>query len=173
MSPALGHQAVNASAAAAAAWGMGIAPEQICAALPLTVLPGMRSKITRLEDVTYINDAYNANPARMAAALDYLEESAGKSPLVLLLGAMLELGEKTSSAHEELLQTTCERFPQAQIFTFGKPFEDAAKKYCVRFFEHPADAAEEVASTVRAGTIVFAKGSRGIGVENALPPEAR
>ena len=168
------HQAVNASAAAAAAWGMGIAPEQICAALPLTVLPGMRSKITRLNDVTYINDAYNANPASMAAALDYLEESAGKSPLLLLLlGAMLELGEKSSSAHEELLKTACARFPQAQIFTFGKPFADAAEKYGVRFFEHPADAAEEVLSAVGAGSIVFAKGSRGIGVENALPAEAR
>ena len=153
---------------------MGIAPEQICAALPLTVLPGMRSKITRLNDVTYINDAYNANPASMAAALDYLEESAGKSPLLLLLlGAMLELGEKSSSAHEELLKTACARFPQAQIFTFGKPFADAAEKYGVRFFEHPADAAEEVLSAVGAGSIVFAKGSRGIGVENALPAEAR
>ncbi len=168
------HQAVNASAAAAAAWGMGISPEKICAALPLTVLPGMRSKITRLDDVTYINDAYNANPASMAAALDYLEESAGKSPLLLLLlGAMLELGEKSSSAHEELLKTACARFPQAQIFTFGKPFADAAEKYSVRFFEHPADAAEEVSAAVGAGSIVFAKGSRGIGVENALPAGAR
>ena len=167
------HQAVNAAAAAAAAWGMGVAPEKICAALPLTILPGMRSKITRLEGVTYINDAYNANPASMAAALDYLEESAGNAPLVLLLGAMLELGEKSSSAHGELLKNVCERFPQAQIFTFGKPFEDAAKKYGVRFFEHPADAAEEVSSSVSAGGIVFAKGSRGIGVENALPDGAR
>ena len=167
------HQAVNASAAAAAAWAMGISPEKICAALPLTVLPGMRSKITRLKDVTYINDAYNANPASMAAALDNLEESAGKSPLILLLGAMLELGEKSSSAHEELLKKVCERFPQAKIFTFGKPFENAAKKYGVRFFEHPSDAAEEISSAIRAGSIVLAKGSRGIGVENALPPEAR
>ena len=167
------HQAVNASAAAAAAWSMGVSPETICAALPETLLPGMRSKITHLDGAVYINDAYNANPASMAAALDYLQEFAKADQLILLLGAMLELGEESAFRHAELLEEALKRFPEAQIFALGKPFASAAEKYAVRFFENPADAAEAVSSAVKTGSIVFAKGSRGIGVENALPAGAR
>ena len=167
------HQALNASAAAAAAWGMGIAPQTICEALPQTVLPGMRSKIVRLDDVVYINDAYNANPASMAAALDYLAESVKDEHLVLLLGAMLELGDESKSEHEKLLAAARARFPQADIFTFGEPFAEAAASSGVRFFREPADAKEDVRAVVTSGSIVFAKGSRGIGVENVLPDGAK
>ena len=167
------HQAVNAAAAAAAAWSLGVAPETICAALPRTVLPGMRSKITRAGEITYINDAYNANPASMAAALDYLGEFADPGHLILLLGAMLELGDVSLSYHENLLVSARKRFPGARIFAFGRPFAPAAEKLGVPFYEHPADFEKILAETIVPGDIVFAKGSRGIGVEKALPQEAR
>ena len=152
---------------------MGIAPQEICEALPGTVLPGMRSKITRLNDAVYINDAYNANPASMAAALDYLAESVQKQHLVLLLGAMLELGGSSDSEHEKLLASALERFPDADIFTFGEPFASASAGAGVRFFREPAEAKAAVAAVTFPGSIVFAKGSRGIGVENALPDGAK
>jgi UDP-N-acetylmuramyl pentapeptide synthase len=109
----------------------------------------------------------------MAAALDYLEEFVEADRLVLLLGAMLELGEESSFRHAELLENALKRFPGAEIFTFGEPFASAAEKYGVRFFKNPSDAADAVAAAVRERSIVFAKGSRGIGVENALPAGAR
>ena len=168
-----GHQALNASAAAAAAWSLGISPEDICAALPDTVLPGMRSRITRIGDVVYVNDAYNANPASMAAALDYLAESVPSGQLILLLGGMLELGECSDREHEKLLAAALKRFPGAKIFAFGQPFAGAASRLGVPFYGNPADAAEMLASITVPGTVVFAKGSRGIGMERVLPPEAR
>ncbi|MBQ7207033.1 MAG: UDP-N-acetylmuramoyl-tripeptide--D-alanyl-D-alanine ligase [Lentisphaeria bacterium] len=167
------HQALNAAAAAAAAWSLGISPEDICAALPDTVLPGMRSKITRLGETVFINDAYNANPASMAAALDYLEETVPPERLILLLGGMLELGETSDAMHEQLLSSALRRFPGAQIFAFGPPFAGAASRLGVSFFEDPAEAAEMLARIAVPGKTVFAKGSRGIGMEKVLPPEAR
>ena len=167
------HQAVNAASAAAAAWSLGVSPEDICAALPLTVLPGMRSKITVLDDVTFINDAYNANPASMKASLDYLEEFAVPDKLVLLLGGMLELGENSDAMHSQLLDLAQKRFPGAKIFAFGAPFAAAAHKYKVPFCEKPADFADRLTGIIRKGDTVFAKGSRGIGMENALPQQAR
>jgi len=166
------HQALNAAAAAAAAWSLGISPEDICAALPDTVLPGMRSKITRAGGVVYINDAYNANPASMAAALDYLDEAVSPRQLILLLGGMLELGECSDAEHEKLLSAALKRFPGAKIFAFGQPFAGAASRLGVPFYGDPADAAEMLASIAVPGMVVFAKGSRGIGMERALPPEA-
>ena len=168
------HQALNAAAAAAAALSFGIAPQDICAALPRTVLPGMRSKITRINGAVFINDAYNANPASMASALDYLEEAVPEPEnLILLLGGMLELGSESAQRHDDLLAAALKRFPLARMISFGKPFAEAAKKYQVEFFEDPADARETVAQLAVSGKIIFAKGSRGIGVERALPEEAK
>ena len=167
------HQTLNASAAAAAAWSLGISPEDICAALPDTVLPGMRSKITRSGGAVYINDAYNANPASMAAALDYLAEAVSSEQLILLLGGMLELGSRSDHEHGKLLAAALKRFPGAKIFAFGPPFAGAASRLGVPFYEDPASAAEMLASLAVPGKVVFAKGSRGIGMEKILPPEAR
>ena len=167
------HQALNAAAAAAAAWSLGISPEEISSALPDTVLPGMRSKITRLNGTVFINDAYNANPASMAAALDYLEETVPQEQLILLLGGMLELGENSETMHEELLSAALKRFPDSQIFAFGPPFAGAASRLGVAFYEDPAEAAESLKKIAVPGRTVFVKGSRGIGMEKILPPEAR
>ena len=95
------------------------------------------------------------------------------SRLFLLLGAMLELGDNAPYQHEKLLADALKRFPDAQIFTFGRAFAQAAEKYGVRFFENPSDFSEELLKMITPGSIVFAKGSRGIGVENALPAAAK
>src|SRR5262249_20949592 len=67
--------------------------------------PSMRMQVERLASgVTVINDAYNANPASMAAALQTLAASAAERRLAVL-GEMRELGEETEAAHEELGRT--------------------------------------------------------------------
>jgi UDP-N-acetylmuramoyl-tripeptide--D-alanyl-D-alanine ligase len=66
------HNALNAAGAAALAYSSGISPEIICEGLKNTTLPGMRMKKTILNQVTYFNDAYNANPASMTASIELL-----------------------------------------------------------------------------------------------------
>jgi UDP-N-acetylmuramoyl-tripeptide--D-alanyl-D-alanine ligase len=64
--------------------------------------PSMRMQVVRLPSgVTVINDAYNANPGSMAAALETLARSRATRRLAAL-GEMLELGAETEAAHEEL-----------------------------------------------------------------------
>ncbi|MBR7104368.1 MAG: hypothetical protein IKC65_05445 [Lentisphaeria bacterium] len=133
----------------------------------------MRSRISRLNGAVIINDAYNANPASMAASFAYLKEFADPQKLVLLLGGMLELGENSGEMHEKILSSALELFPGAKIMAAGLPFVRAAEKYAVPFFEKPAEAAGTVSSLLVPGNIIFVKGSRGIGMENALPQEAR
>ncbi|MPN25911.1 UDP-N-acetylmuramoyl-tripeptide--D-alanyl-D-alanine ligase [bioreactor metagenome] len=164
------HQAMNAAAAGAAALAAGISPATIAAGLRQTRLPGMRSKITRLENgVICLNDAYNANPGSMRAAFEHLAEFADPGKLVLLLGEMRELGEGSAQAHREIRELAEKMFPGARIVTIGSGFRDARGK------EHYADAAgaRHVAAGAAPGTLVFAKGSRGIAVEEALPEGAR
>jgi UDP-N-acetylmuramoyl-tripeptide--D-alanyl-D-alanine ligase len=64
----------------------------------------MRMQVIELDDLTLINDAYNASPDSMAAALATLahltQERGGES--WAFLGIMRELGESTTSSHREI-----------------------------------------------------------------------
>ena len=164
------HQAINAAAAAAVAQVLGIAPALIAAGLPETVLPGMRMKTAVIAGVTYINDAYNANPASMQAALTQLLELHPSGRLILVLGGMCELGEVSLAEHHSLLEFVHREFPEALTITVGAEFDGLDSP---RHFAAAADVAPVLSALVRSGDVVFAKGSRGVGVENALPPAAR
>lgn len=93
------HQVPNALAAAAAGGGLGVDIEQIAAGLRDAALSGLRMELaTSSTGVTIINDAYNANPTSMAAALGSLARlKAGRR--VAVLGTMAELGDDSAAEH--------------------------------------------------------------------------
>src|SRR5206468_1152448 len=96
------HNVTNAPAAAAAAPDLGVDIAAVQAGLEAFQPPGMRMEVTQLPTgVTVLNDAYNANPASMAAALSTLAASRGRRRLAAL-GEMRELGEEAPRAHREL-----------------------------------------------------------------------
>lgn len=163
------HQARNAAAASAAALAAGVEPAVIAAGLTRTVLPGMRSRVTRIDGVTYLNDAYNANPGSMCAAFDHLAEFADPASLLLLLGEMRELGAESEREHRRVFELARKMFPGARIATVGAGFRGAG---CERHFETASEARSFIAE-VKPGDLVFVKGSRGIAAEEALPEAAR
>jgi UDP-N-acetylmuramoyl-tripeptide--D-alanyl-D-alanine ligase len=65
----------------------------------------------RADGLVVVNDAYNANPASMAAALDALVAIGGRrrARTVAVLGEMLELGEATVDDHEGVGRYAAER----------------------------------------------------------------
>jgi UDP-N-acetylmuramoyl-tripeptide--D-alanyl-D-alanine ligase len=97
------HQMANAAAAAALASAAGIGWEQILAALgkARSLSPWRMALHERADGVVVVNDAYNANPASMAAALDALAAIGrrGARRTVAVLGEMLELGESSADDH--------------------------------------------------------------------------
>ena len=97
------HQVANALSAAAAAIAAGLSPGQVAAALSAA---GPRSRwrmevSRRADGVTVVNDAYNANPESMRAALSALRGLEGRRR-VAVLGAMGELGPGADAAHARL-----------------------------------------------------------------------
>ena len=96
------HNVGNALAAAALASLAGTPLDATRRALERFEPPSMRMQVMRLAaGITVINDAYNANPASMAAALQTLAASAA-ARRIAVLGEMRELGDHTEAAHEEL-----------------------------------------------------------------------
>lgn len=99
------HNVYNALAAAACALAVHTPPEAIRAGLEAFRPMAMRSQFVRLgHGITLLNDAYNANPASMEAALRTLGELRGGRRTIAVLGDMLELGEHAREAHRALGQ---------------------------------------------------------------------
>ncbi len=169
------HQAANAAAAATVALSLGIDAETIACGLRNCVLPGMRMKVARVNDIDWINDAYNASPESVAAALRWLQEFVDAENLVLVLGDMLELGEAAGSRHQKVLRRAFDLFPDAVFILVGSEFEQAGRELELprrtRFCENSDEAKELLNPLLRTGQTVFLKGSRGIKLEKVWPYE--
>jgi UDP-N-acetylmuramoyl-tripeptide--D-alanyl-D-alanine ligase len=103
--PAPGEHLVScALAAAAAATVCGVGPAQVAAGLATASLSPMRMQVQRRPDgLTVVNDAYNANPSSMAAALKTLAalgRPGGRT--VAVLGEMAELGPDAAAEHDRI-----------------------------------------------------------------------
>ncbi len=96
------HHVSNALAAAAVACVLGMETEAIAAALAAaTPRSKWRMEVTdRPDGVTVVNDAYNANPDSVRAALKALVAIAGPRRSWAVLGEMRELGESSAAEHE-------------------------------------------------------------------------
>jgi len=98
------HQVGNALAAAAVALELGATPAAIADTLG-GYRPASRWRMEvaeRADGVTVVNDAYNANPESVRAALETLVAMAGRGRSWAVLGPMAELGVIESAAHEEI-----------------------------------------------------------------------
>ncbi|MFI5377992.1 MAG: UDP-N-acetylmuramoyl-tripeptide--D-alanyl-D-alanine ligase [Tepidisphaerales bacterium] len=101
--PLLGkHTAINALAAIAVARHFGLSNEEIADGLALAHGPEMRLQILRLGSATIVNDAYNANPASMQAAIETLAALSCHGRRIAILGDMRELGGQTDDAHRRM-----------------------------------------------------------------------
>ena len=103
--PAPGEHLVScALAAAAAAAVLGVGPAEVAAGLAAATLSPMRMQVRRRPDgLTVVNDAYNANPSSMAAALKTLAtlgRLGGRT--VAVLGEMAELGPAAAAEHDRI-----------------------------------------------------------------------
>ena len=98
------HHVPNALAAAALASELGLGLDDIADALSSAV-PRSRYRMevtTREDGVIVVNDAYNANPESVRAALDALAHLARDGRAFAVLGHMAELGDSSRSSHEQI-----------------------------------------------------------------------
>lgn len=95
------HHVSNALAAAAVAVALGVPLGEVARALSgrAASSPHRMAVTTRDDGITVVDDAYNANPDSMAAALRALVAIAGGRRTVAVLGAMLELGDDEDEEH--------------------------------------------------------------------------
>jgi UDP-N-acetylmuramoyl-tripeptide--D-alanyl-D-alanine ligase len=119
-------------------------------------------------DGLLINDAYNANPLSMAAALDHLAERAGSRRRVAVLGDMAELGAGAATYHREVGALAARAGVQALVAVgpLARGYLPGARGVAVTRWAPNADAAVGLLRQIlRPGDCVLVKGSRSMGLE--------
>jgi UDP-N-acetylmuramoyl-tripeptide--D-alanyl-D-alanine ligase len=102
------HMVANACLAAAVGLEFGLTLEECATGLAKTTIPGNRLKIQHLGPLLVINDAYNANPDSMVAALRTVTQLSVKGRRVAALGRMGELGKESEVAHRRVGRVVAE-----------------------------------------------------------------
>ncbi len=162
----------DALAAVAAGTALGVPVDDACEALQGFRPCRMRMETIRAGDATVINDAYNANPASVRAALRTLGGIAARGRRIAVLGDMLELGQHSSRLHFEVGEAvgqsavdrlftvgTHSREIQSGALSQGLPADNG------RHSEETEEALEVLRRTVAKGDVILVKGSRGCRME--------
>ncbi len=155
------HHVGNALAAAAVAGELGGAPATVAAALSAAV-PASRWRMAvtdRADGVTVVNDAYNANPDSMAAALRALAALGAGRRTWAVLGPMRELGPDTATAHADVAALAKE-LGIDELVTVDSPDYGAGRPV--------ADVAAATAlldAELAPGDVVLVKASRAAGLD--------
>ncbi len=169
------HHVANLLAAAAAAFAAGIPAADIAASLS-SQAPVSRWRMERTEradGVTIINDAYNANPESMRAALRTLADLGRGRRTWAVLGAMLELGEDSIREHAavgtQVVRLNIDRLlvvgREARPLYISAIQEGSWGDEC-SFTETADQAFELLQSELRPGDLVLFKSSNGVGLRH-------
>jgi UDP-N-acetylmuramoyl-tripeptide--D-alanyl-D-alanine ligase len=169
------HNIANAVGAAALALGLGVSLAVVRRGLEKARPYAMRMEADSWRGAGIINDAYNANPASMAAALDTLASMGGNGAKIAVLGDMFELGKMSVPAHRELgRQVAKARIDR--LYLMGRragavkagALLGGMDRQNVVIAKHHRDIARLLKSHVKKGDWLLIKGSRGMQMEKIL-----
>jgi UDP-N-acetylmuramoyl-tripeptide--D-alanyl-D-alanine ligase len=169
------HNAVNALAAIAVGADFGLTREEIQQGLDTAKPPPMRMNPMIKKGRVFLNDAYNANPESMRAAIETLASHAGSNRTIAVFGDMLELGDVSLSEHRELGRLVA-RAGINVLIVLGEFAQDVVEGALdagldsdrVRVCKDHSEAARVLQSVSAAGDVVLVKGSRAMAMEKVL-----
>src|SRR5699024_10164355 len=160
------HHAKNASFAIAVGTLLEIPTTAMKQALQATALTSMRFEMLKGENgVSVINDAYNASPTSMKAAIEVVKQMTGFSEKILILGDMFELGKWSEALHQSVADVIDDSI--TSVYTLGDNASEIVKVLkrqeipaeCVHFTEREA-LAEALVPHLRDDALLLFKASR-------------
>lgn len=170
------HNILNIAMAIILAKKLNLSIEEIKNGMKNIQVSSMRFQEIKIGEDVYINDAYNASPTSMSAAIDtfdsiYQEKYKYK---IAILGDMLELGENEINFHLEILNKLLDKKIKL-VYLYGERMKKAydifmkSKKEEYRFwhYSNKKDIADSL-SQIRMEKVVLLKGSRGMKLEEII-----
>ena len=171
------HNISNTAIAIELAKKIGLGEEEIEEGLEDIKISGMRFQEIRVGEDIYINDAYNASPTSMMAAIDTLNEIYNDKYKIAILGDMLELGEDEVKYHVEVLNYLLDKKIKL-IYLYGERMKKAydifmKNKSEEHRFCHYSTKEEIVESlkSIKMEKVILLKASRGTALEDIIVKE--
>ncbi|WP_449538583.1 UDP-N-acetylmuramoyl-tripeptide--D-alanyl-D-alanine ligase [Ferdinandcohnia sp. Marseille-Q9671] len=174
--PVLGkHNVNNAMAAISVAQYFHLTWDQIESGLKQIKITNMRLELIEgINGIKLINDAYNASPLSMKAAISLVHDLQTNGKKFVVLGDMLELGENENEYHQEV-----GRFIEPEkvdyVFTFGALGEHIAIGAQQKFpnervyaYQDKSQLIEKLKTILSEEDILLVKGSRGMKLEDVI-----
>ncbi|QPJ60668.1 MAG: UDP-N-acetylmuramoyl-tripeptide--D-alanyl-D-alanine ligase [Candidatus Nitronauta litoralis] len=169
------YNVLNAVAAAATGFALGLAPEQIVKGLETSKLLGQRVQVRKEKGVTLIDDTYNANPRSMLEAIKTLSSLDSTGKRFLVIGDMFELGNNETAAHQLLGEQVAKGSIDFLVgvgdligLTVESAIEAGQPKEQSILFKTHEEAARFLQNQVQSGDVILFKGSRGAQMERVL-----
>ncbi|MFE9279611.1 UDP-N-acetylmuramoyl-tripeptide--D-alanyl-D-alanine ligase [Paenibacillus glucanolyticus] len=167
------HNVLNVLAAIAVADRLQINQQDIQSGLNNLEVTGMRmERIPTLKGFLIINDAWNASPVSMKAAIETVSNLDGFNKKVLVLGDMLELGEKENEFHEDIAKSI-DVTKIHSVFTIGNlsriisnSLSNSKIEGIVKHFTSKEDLVSECNQLLNKNDVILVKGSRGLKLED-------
>jgi UDP-N-acetylmuramoyl-tripeptide--D-alanyl-D-alanine ligase len=167
------HNAVNATAAAAAALAAGVGIEAVVRGLERVAPAKHRLQLVPVGDRAVLDDCYNASPLSMRAAIDALERLVPRPQRIAVLGDMLELGPESEKIHAQIGAYAASRV--AGLVTLGEAAQAISRAAEATLGGERAvhvDSADDAARAAHAmggpGAVVLVKASRGMKLERVI-----
>ena len=166
------HNVLNALAAAAIAFGLGVSLEDIGQGLQNARQVQGRLVATQTpQGATLVDDSYNANPGSMAAAIRTLAQAARNEnrEAWLVIGDMRELGDDALAMHEQIGRKAKEAGID-RLYALGDLSRGAALAFGdgAEVFESHESLAAKLAAELNPGVRVLVKGSRGSAMDRVV-----
>lgn len=174
--PVLGnHNVLNAMAAILVATELKVSPEQIRTGLAELKMTGMRMEmVVGIKGEKIINDAYNASPTAMRAAIELVSELPGFKNKFLVLGDMLELGSEEVQFHKMIGESIKPNTIQ-KLFTYGTLGQHIAEGAlqtlgvdAVFAFQDKQALITELKKYIEKDDLILVKASRGMKLEEVV-----
>jgi UDP-N-acetylmuramoyl-tripeptide--D-alanyl-D-alanine ligase len=135
----------------------------------------MRMQVEEWNGIGIINDAYNANPASMKAALQTLAEIDCHGNRIAVLGDMFELGKQSAKEHRQLGKTAASVNIDA-LYLLGNlavevrkgALQGGMRPEQIIIGKDHADLGRQLGERVKQGDWLLFKGSRGMKMEEVL-----
>jgi UDP-N-acetylmuramoyl-tripeptide--D-alanyl-D-alanine ligase len=173
--PVLGeHMVLNALPAIAIGLTFGLSLAECAAGLAKTALPSGRLQVKALGGIAIVNDAYNANPDSMIAALRTVANLPANGRRVAALGGMGELGPESLVGHERVGKAVAEQGFDVLIAVGERAYPIAASAIAAGLTESRtarsnAEAADLLNTILEPGDLLLLKGSRSAAIDQIIP----
>jgi UDP-N-acetylmuramoyl-tripeptide--D-alanyl-D-alanine ligase len=154
----------NVLAAVAVGKHFAISEEKIKNALELYTPSNSRSQMVEKNGYKIILDAYNANPSSMKAAIENFAGIKGENK-ILLLGAMMEMGDESIVEHKALIDLIS-KYTWNNVVLVGGDFNNITHPYI--FFNTSTEAKAWLQNQPMKNALLLVKGSRSMQMEKVL-----